>query len=68
LLGGDVAPGGAIILDDQTLSEFLADALRHEAGDRVGSAAGGIGDDELHRPRREAFLRDRAAKGCRNRR
>jgi hypothetical protein len=42
--------------------------LRHEAGDRVGSAAGGIWDDELHRPRWEAILRDRAAKGCRNRR
>ena len=51
-LGPDIAAGARPIFDDELLAEPLRQPLAHQARDDVGRAAGGIADDDVHRPRR----------------
>src|SRR5262245_18148566 len=51
-LGSDIGAGAHPILDDERLAEALGELLADQARDHVGSAAGGITDNDAHRPRR----------------
>ncbi len=50
--GADVAGGAGAVLDDDGLTPEGPEALRDDAGDGVGCAAGREGDDDPHRPAR----------------
>ena len=50
--GSDVGAGARSVLNDERLAEALGELLADQARDDVGSAAGGIANDDLHRPRR----------------
>src|SRR5262249_61283200 len=54
-IGGDVAAGAAAVLDDELLTELLAERLREHARGDVAGGAGGKTDDDAHRPRRVAL-------------
>src|SRR5215468_1184200 len=51
-LGSDIGAGARPILDDERLAEALGELLADQARDNVSSAAGGITDNDAHRPRR----------------
>src|SRR5262245_4851003 len=50
-LGSDIGAGACPILDDERLAEALGELLADQARDNVSSAAGGITDNDAHRPR-----------------
>jgi hypothetical protein len=39
-IGGDVAAGAGLVLDDELLAVFFRKLLRHKAAENVGGAAG----------------------------
>src|SRR5262249_24805889 len=65
-LGSDIGAGARPILDDERLAEALGELLADQARDNVSSAAGGITDNDAHRPRRIG-LRSRDARHSRQR-
>jgi hypothetical protein len=50
-LGGDIGGGARPVLDDEGLAETLGQPLSDQPRHYVGSAAGRIGGDQVHRPR-----------------
>src|SRR5262249_24714167 len=51
-LGSDVGARARSVLDDERLAEALGELLADEARDNVGSAAGGIANDDAYGPGR----------------
>ena len=51
-LGADIAAGTRPVVDDELLAEPLRQPLTDQARDDVGRAAGGIANNDAHRPRR----------------
>src|SRR5215469_4373803 len=60
-LGSDVGAGARPVFDDEWLAEALGELLADQARDNVGSAAGGIANDDAHRPRRIGLRPKRSA-------
>ena len=52
LLSRQISAGRPVVLDDDLLAELLGDALRHDAGDGIGAAAGGVRHQQPDRLRR----------------
>jgi hypothetical protein len=52
VVGGDVAAGAGLVLDDELLAELLGDLGRDDPRRNIGGLAGLERNDELHRPRR----------------
>ena len=50
VIGGDVAAGAGLVLDDELLAEFLGYLGGDDPRQNVGGAAGREGNDELDRP------------------
>ncbi len=66
-LGGgferEVAVRARAVLDQEGLAERLGEFLRDDARDDVGSAAGTVGHQDLHRPAWVGVLRHRRRDG-----
>ncbi len=59
-LGADIGAAAGPVVDDHRLAEPLGQPLSHQARNEVGGAAGRIGHDPAHRPRRVALRDGRA--------
>ncbi len=55
--GADIAGGAADILHDRRLPPLAAELVGDEPRQRIGAAAGRVGHDDAHQPRREGLLR-----------
>jgi hypothetical protein len=53
----DIAGRAADVLHDRRLSPFAAELVGDQACQRIGAAAGRVGHDDPHQPRRERLLR-----------
>ena len=63
LLRPDIAAGAADVFDDDRLSPFAPELLGQNARQKIGAAAGRVGDDHLHCARGKRRLRA-ALPGC----
>ena len=66
-LGGDISAGPRTVLDHERLTETLRQPLSQQASGSVRPAAGGLPDNDAHRPRwiglRPSNMRDGRQRG-----